>query len=94
MKNCETSRLPYPANPSDPSDPSGTPSFETNRSTARFGFRAGELYLFHPSDPACPDTSSLWGVFGTRDPRGVLRLESASTDLFRFRFGVELAARS
>ncbi|MBP3356613.1 MAG: hypothetical protein J6K95_05585 [Rikenellaceae bacterium] len=54
---------------------------------------AGELYLFHPSDPACPDASSLWGMFGTRDLRGTLRLESASADLFRFRFGVELAPR-
>lgn len=46
--------------------------------------RAGEVYLFHRSDPACPAESSLWGVFDKRI-NGEIYLESSTEDLVRFR---------
>lgn len=46
--------------------------------------RAGEIYLFHRSDPACPAEGSLWGVFDRRI-NGKIYLESSTEDLIRFR---------
>jgi len=51
----------------------------------------GELYLFHETDPRCPQQSSLWGIFDRIDDRG-LRLESATKDLLRFECPCRLPA--
>lgn len=55
-----------------------------DQTTLRPDFEIGELYLFHPTDPACPATESLWGIFDRREDADVL-LESSSADLLRFR---------
>lgn len=44
----------------------------------------GELYLFHPTDCACPATGSLFGIFDKSDS-GILYLESSSSDFIHFR---------
>ena len=49
-----------------------------------FEFEVGEVYLFHPDDPLCPDESSLWGMFDRRDETGTVRMESSSEDLKHF----------
>lgn len=54
-------------------------------------FSVGELYLFHETDPRCPQQSSLWGIFDRTDSRG-LRLESATKDLLRFEHPCRLPA--
>lgn len=63
-------------------------------STSRIGIRpqdpafgpeaVGELYLFHPSDAACPPDGSLWGLVD-RSEDGTVLLESSSLDLCSFR---------
>lgn len=50
----------------------------------RLAFIPGELYLFHPSDYACPAEESLWGVFDKTE-NGTILLESSSHDLKYFR---------
>lgn len=50
---------------------------------AGFEFEAGEIYLFHRSDPQCPAGESLWAVFDRRDGNGI-RLESCTDDLIDF----------
>lgn len=45
----------------------------------------GELYLFHPTDRACPATGSLLGIFD-KIADGTLYLESSSWDFIHFRF--------
>lgn len=50
----------------------------------RLAFIPGELYLFHPTDPACPAEESLWGVFDKTE-NGTILLESSSHDLKYFR---------
>lgn len=42
-------------------------------------FRIGDLYLFHTSNPHCPSSSSLWGLYG------VIYLEHSSHNLLHFR---------
>lgn len=42
-------------------------------------FIAGEVYLFHKSDPLCPPESSLWGIFDKRIGSSVY-LESCTRD--------------
>ena len=53
-------------------------------------FMAGELYLFHPADPACPAEESLWGVFDKTE-NDTIFLESSSRDLKYFRVWHPLA---
>ncbi len=55
------------------------------------GFIQGELYLYHPSDPCCPASGSLWGVYD-RTTSGAVRLETSSRDLCGFRFWHPLPA--
>ncbi len=55
------------------------------------GFIQGELYLYHPSDPRCPASGSLWGVYD-RTTSGAVRLETSSRDLCGFRFWHPLPA--
>ena len=40
-------------------------------------FEPGELYIFHTSNPQCPQNESLWGVFDKCD-HGKIILESGS----------------
>lgn len=47
-------------------------------------FSAGEVYLFHRTDPLCPAESSLWGVFDKRTENSIF-LESSTRDLRYFR---------
>ena len=47
-------------------------------------FRLGDLYLFHPSNPRCPASSSLWGFYDKRI-NGVIYLEHSSHNLSNFR---------
>lgn len=56
----------------------------------RLAFMAGELYLFHPADPACPAEESLWGVFDKTE-NDTIFLESSSHDLKYFRVWHPLA---
>ena len=49
-----------------------------------FEFIAGEIYLFHQSNPDCPPDTSLWGIFDRREGDTVY-LESSTTDGRRFR---------
>ncbi len=51
--------------------------------TADDAFESGELYLFHPTDPSCPASESLWGLFD-KAAEGRLFLESSSSDLLCF----------
>ncbi len=51
---------------------------------SRFVFEAGEIYLFHGSDPQCPAESSLWATFGRRHHGGIL-LEACTDNLIDFR---------
>lgn len=46
-------------------------------------FEIGEVYLFHPDNPACPDDSSLWGVFDKRR-NDAIYLETSTTNLVDF----------
>lgn len=56
-------------------------------------FKIGELYLFHPSDPACRPETSLWGVFDRRAGMNAVWLEVSSCDLIHFRLGGTLPVR-
>lgn len=47
-------------------------------------FEEGEVYLFHPTDAACPAESSLWGVFDRRNKTQVYLESSASAELRDF----------
>ena len=51
--------------------------------TADGTFESGELYLFHPTDPSCLASESLWGLFD-KAAEGRLFLESSSSDLLCF----------
>lgn len=55
-----------------------------SKSSEKRRFESGEVYLFHLSDPRCPSTGSLWGVFDKRKD-GWIYLESSSDDLVDFR---------
>ena len=46
-------------------------------------FRLGDLYLFHPCNPRCPASSSLWGFYDKRI-KGVIYLEHSSHNLHNF----------
>ena len=46
-------------------------------------FRLGDLYLFHPCNPLCPASSSLWGFYDKRI-KGVIYLEHSSHNLHNF----------
>ena len=46
-------------------------------------FEIGELYLFHKSNPCCPWSGSLWGVFDHTRGRQIW-LETSSRDLLLF----------
>ena len=45
---------------------------------------AGEVYLFHKSDPLCPAVGSLWGMYDKRIEDGIY-LESSTENLCFFR---------
>ena len=49
----------------------------------------GDLYLFHPTNPRCPSTSSLWCIFDKRQNNRIYA-ESASRDLLTFRLWIAL----
>ena len=46
-------------------------------------FRLGDLYLFHPCNPRCPASSSLWGFYD-KQINGVIYLEHSSHNLRNF----------
>ncbi len=54
------------------------------RLTANTIFRIGELYLFHPTNPHCPSSSSLWGFYD-KSKYGIIYLEHSTEDLCHFR---------
>ncbi len=47
-------------------------------------FEVGELYLFHPTDPACPGEESLWGCYESGRNEGEIVLESDTMDFHLF----------
>lgn len=47
-------------------------------------FISGDLYLFHPTDRACPAAGSLFGIYD-KTAEGIIYLESSSSDLIHFR---------
>lgn len=53
-------------------------------SIANARLQAGELYLFHTTDPFCPASSSLWGVYDKCEC-GRIYLESSSRNQRTFR---------
>uniref|UniRef100_UPI004055D50E hypothetical protein n=1 Tax=Alistipes sp. TaxID=1872444 RepID=UPI004055D50E len=53
-------------------------------------FEAGELYLFHLEDPACPAEESLWGCYECNRDSGQILLENSTVDLNLFRLKGEL----
>ena len=55
-------------------------------------FRLGDLYLFHPCNPRCPASSSLWGFYDKRI-NGVIYLEHSSHNLRNFRLWHSLPKR-
>ena len=55
-------------------------------------FRIGELYLFHPTNPRCPSSSSLWGFYDKRI-KEVIYLEHSSHNLRNFRLWHPLPTR-
>ena len=75
--------MPEMKNP-DPAPSDAPPETPHPARVARATCRAGELYLFHCTDPQCPPATSLWGVFD-RDDDKRLHLESSSCDLHSFR---------
>ena len=48
--------------------------------TADDAFESGELYLFHPTDPSCPASESLWGLFD-KAAEGRVFFESSTSGL-------------
>lgn len=48
-------------------------------------FEAGDLYLFHTSDPRCPSESSLWGLFDRCEGERILLESSSGSSLSEFR---------
>lgn len=48
-----------------------------------FKFKNEEVYLFHPNDPSCPNSTSLWALIFEFDGDS-LRVESYTTDLRTF----------
>ena len=55
-------------------------------------FVAGELYLFHHSDPACPADDSLWGIYDKTE-ENLTYLENSSTNLRTFRLWHDLPSK-
>ncbi len=53
-------------------------------------FEAGELYLFHLEDPACPAEECLWGCYEDRGDECKIILENSTVDLHLFRLKGEL----
>ena len=37
---------------------------DIDRPFGNIEFEIGEIYLFHKTDPNCPDDDALWAVFG------------------------------
>lgn len=54
-------------------------------------FETGEIYLFHKTDPDCPDDDALWALFGSRDADGIM-LESCTDNLIDFSLRCRLPA--
>lgn len=50
----------------------------------QFEFEAGEVYLFHPTDPACPAESSLWGIVSGHTKAGIYLESSSNAELQDF----------
>lgn len=57
---------------------------ETAIDLKQFEFEAGEVYLFHPTDAACPAESSLWGIVAERSKSRIYLESSCSADLHNF----------
>lgn len=51
----------------------------TTKAITETAFQTGELYLFHTSNPHCPPTESLWGIYHETTPNGLF-LESYTAD--------------
>lgn len=47
-------------------------------------FSVGELYLFHESNPSCPSSESLWGIYDKRIDSHIY-LESSTRDMHMYR---------
>ena len=62
-----------------------------NRSLENFKFETGEIYLFHRTDPDCPDDGALWAVVDSRDADGIT-LESCTDNLIDFSVRCRLPA--
>ena len=57
---------------------------DIDRPFGNIEFEIGEIYLFHKTDPDCPDDDdALWAVFGDRDANGIM-LESCTDNLIDF----------
>ncbi len=54
-------------------------------------FKSGEIYLFHKTDPDCPDDDALWAMFDRRDADGIM-LESCTYNLIDFSLRCHLPA--
>lgn len=54
--------------------------------------RSGDVYLFHATNPRCPNSSSLWAMIASQQGARVL-LESSTEDQRRFSMWRPLAIR-
>ena len=64
---------------------------DIDRPLGNIEFEIGEIYLFHKTDPDCPDDDALWAVFGGRDANGIM-LESCTDNLIDFTLRCRLPA--
>ena len=65
---------------------------DIDRPFGNIEFEIGEIYLFHKTDPECPDDNdALWAVFGDRDANGIM-LESCTDNLIDFALRCRLPA--
>jgi len=64
---------------------------DTGRPFENIEFETGEIYLFHKTDPDCPDGDALWAVFDSRDVNGIM-LESCTDNLIDFTLRCRLPA--
>lgn len=61
------------------------------RTIEQMTFRCGELYLFHESNPHCPSSESLWGIFDGIVGKQIY-LESATRDQLTYHLWRPLSA--
>ena len=59
------------------------------RANEKAQLRSGELYLFHSSNPDCPSSSSLWGVYD-KTSNGRIYLEHCTTNHRQFQLRYKL----